>query len=70
MQKKQCSKTKLIRFWRLLLSTLAAFLGVQTDANRRKDFQSHSPIPFILMGLVLAIFLILALIVTIKLVLV
>ncbi|BAJ03974.1 conserved hypothetical protein [Shewanella violacea DSS12] len=51
--------TKLLR---IFMSTLAAFLGVQTEQNRQRDFQSSSPLPFIIMGIVLAIGLVLTLI--------
>ncbi|MCZ4339498.1 DUF2970 domain-containing protein [Shewanella colwelliana] len=57
------------RFSQLLLSTLAAFFGVQTEQNRSRDFQSQSPIPFILMGILLAFILVIGLIVIVKLVL-
>lgn len=43
------------QFWNLLLSTLAAFFGVQSEKNRTRDFQTGSPIPFIIMGIALAI---------------
>lgn len=42
-------------FWRVFSSTIAAFFGVQTEQNRQKDFQSQSPLPFIIMGIILAI---------------
>jgi hypothetical protein len=47
--------------WRIFSSTLAAFFGVQTDRNRQRDFSSDSPLPFILMGIVLASLLVLTL---------
>ncbi|MCG9695358.1 DUF2970 domain-containing protein [Shewanella sp. Isolate11] len=53
----------------LLLSTLAAFFGVQSQNNRHKDFQSTSPLPFIIMGIALAILLIISLIMIVNLVL-
>ncbi|PKG75592.1 DUF2970 domain-containing protein [Shewanella sp. Choline-02u-19] len=49
------------QWWQVLLSTLAAFIGVQTEQNRRKDFQASSPIPFIVMGILLAIVFVLGL---------
>ncbi|MCT8988605.1 DUF2970 domain-containing protein [Shewanella phaeophyticola] len=49
-------------FWRILSSTIAAFFGVQTEQNRQKDFQSQSPLPFIIMGIILAIGLVISLI--------
>ncbi|MPY25829.1 DUF2970 domain-containing protein [Shewanella psychropiezotolerans] len=51
------------------MSTLAAFLGVQSEQNRQRDFQSSSPLPFIIMGIILAIGLVLSLIFIVKLVL-
>ncbi|RTR30196.1 DUF2970 domain-containing protein [Shewanella atlantica] len=43
------------KVWDLLISTLAAFFGVQSEQNRKRDFQTNSPLPFIIMGIVLAI---------------
>ncbi|WP_144211969.1 DUF2970 domain-containing protein [Shewanella donghaensis] len=49
--------------WRVFTSTVAAFFGVQTEDNRQRDFNHNSsPLPFILMGIALAIFMILSLI--------
>ncbi|QYJ87894.1 DUF2970 domain-containing protein [Shewanella mesophila] len=53
----------------LLLTTIAAFFGVQTERNRQRDFQSQSPLPFIIMGIVMAIILVISLIFIVKLVL-
>jgi len=48
--------------WRVFKSTVAAFFGVQTEHNREKDFQTQSPLPFIIMGIILAIALVISLI--------
>ncbi|KVX01897.1 DUF2970 domain-containing protein [Shewanella frigidimarina] len=48
--------------WRVFSSTVAAFFGVQTEQNRQKDFQTQSPLPFIIMGIILAIALVISLI--------
>ena len=48
--------------WQVLLSTLAAFIGVQTEQNRVRDFQTSSPIPYIIMGILLAVIFVLALV--------
>ncbi|WP_220769150.1 DUF2970 domain-containing protein [Shewanella sp. MBTL60-007] len=42
------------RFWQILSSTLSAFFGVQTEQNRIRDFQTSSPLAFIIMGIILA----------------
>lgn len=51
----------LSRFWQVFSSTIAAFFGVQTDKNRQRDFSQQSVIPFIIMGIILAILLIIGL---------
>lgn len=38
----------------IVLSTLAAFVGVQSEKNRQRDFQQKSIVPFMLVGIVLA----------------
>ncbi|NRD75671.1 DUF2970 domain-containing protein [Shewanella sp. VB17] len=60
----------LSKTWRLFSSTLAAFFGVQSDKNRQRDFQTNSPLPFIIMGLILAVILVTTLLLITKLVLV
>lgn len=50
------------RIWQVFYSTLAAFFGVQSNENRQKDFQTHSPLPYIIMGIMLAITLVVSLI--------
>jgi len=40
-----------ISFWQLLLSTLSAFIGVQSNANRERDFQHGKISHFIAIGL-------------------
>ncbi|QIR16270.1 DUF2970 domain-containing protein [Shewanella aestuarii] len=43
-----------LSIWRVFSSTVAAFFGVQTEQNRHRDFQQQSPLPFIIMGVILA----------------
>jgi len=40
-----------ISFWHLLQSTAAAFIGVQSNANREKDFKHGKVSHFIAIGL-------------------
>jgi uncharacterized membrane protein YidH (DUF202 family) len=54
------------RLWQVFHSTVAAFFGVQTAKNRQKDFQTNSPLPYIAMGLVLAIVLVVSLIILVN----
>ncbi|MBW8184495.1 DUF2970 domain-containing protein [Shewanella nanhaiensis] len=56
----------LFKAWQLFSSTLAAFLGVQSDKNRLRDFQTSSPIPFIIMGIVLAAIFVITLLLVVK----
>lgn len=37
----------------IISSTLAAFIGVQSDKNREKDFNQKSFIPFFISGLIM-----------------
>lgn len=41
--------------WGVIKSVLAAFLGVQKDAQRREDFEEGNPMAFILVGIVMAL---------------
>ena len=40
-----------ITFWQLLQSTMSAFIGVQSNANRERDFKHGKVSHFILIGL-------------------
>ncbi|MCK7459704.1 DUF2970 domain-containing protein [Idiomarina aminovorans] len=46
----------------MVVSVLAAFLGVQTEENRQRDFQHGSPKVYIIIGVILTILLVLGLI--------
>jgi len=50
-------------------STIAAACGVQTNANRERDFQQGKPITFIIAGLVFVLVFILGMVGLVKLVL-
>jgi hypothetical membrane protein len=39
---------------RVIISMLAAFVGVQSEKNRAHDFQQSSILPFLLVGIVMA----------------
>lgn len=53
----------------LLLSVLAAAVGVQKRGNLEKDFNQSSPVPFIIAGVVFTALFVLALVLVVKLVL-
>ena len=51
-----------LSFWQLLKSTLSAFLGVQSTANRERDFRHGKLSHFIWMGLLFGLVFVLTLI--------
>ena len=58
-----------LTFWELVKSTFSAFLGVQSDANRERDFTHGKMSHFILMGLLLGLLFVLTIIGVVQLVL-
>ncbi|WP_084266991.1 DUF2970 domain-containing protein [Shewanella marina] len=58
-----------MNIWQVISSTLLAFLGVQSQQNRRRDFAQGSPIVFIITGIVMAILFVIVLIILVNLVL-
>ncbi|QDF65807.1 DUF2970 domain-containing protein [Shewanella sp. SNU WT4] len=54
------------KFWQAMLSAAAAFLGVQSDKQRQADFAEHSPLPFIIAGIVLTLLLVIALLLIVQ----
>ena len=59
----------LTQLWQVFASTFAAFFGVQTENNRQRDFNTRSPVPFIIMGIIMAIMLVAGLILIVNIVL-
>ena len=58
-----------VGFFQVLKSTLAAFIGVQSNANRERDFKHGKMSHFIAMGLVLGVVFVLTLVGIVQLVL-
>lgn len=58
-----------LSFWQLLKSTLSAFIGVQSNANRERDFQHGKISHFIWMGLLFGLVFVLTLVGVVQLVL-
>lgn len=48
------------------LSVIAAFFGVQTDKNRQRDFNKKSPVPFIVVGIILAVLMVIGIMLIVK----
>lgn len=54
---------------KIMQSVLAGALGVQSDKRRQEDFSSHSPVPYIVAGLLFTATFVIGLIIIVKLVL-
>ena len=54
------SKNKL-GFFKIILSVLSSFIGIQTNKNRKRDFAANKPIYFIIVGLALTLLFVLLL---------
>ena len=50
-------------------SVLASFFGVQSDKNRKRDFEKGNAMSFIAVGFALTVFFILVMIIIVKLIL-
>ena len=57
-----------INFWQLLMSTMAAFIGVQSNANRERDFKHGKVSHFIAIGILFGITFVLAITTLVKIV--
>ena len=57
-----------LSFWQLLKSTLSAFIGVQSNANRERDFKHGKVSHFIWVGLLFGLIFVLTLIGVVQLV--
>jgi hypothetical protein len=66
---KSKEETRQLGFWELARSTSSAFLGVQSNANRERDFKRGKLSHFIWMGLLFGLLFVLTLIGVVQLVL-
>ena len=57
------------KWLRIAKSTGAAFFGVQSSKVLEEDFQGSSPLPFIIMGLLLTVAFVVSLVVIVNIVL-
>ena len=51
-----------MNIWKVFKAVFSAFIGVQSEKNRLEDFQSNSPIPFILVGILMVLIFIVSLV--------
>jgi len=56
-------------FWSIVLSTLAAAIGVQSQKNRERDFAQGRPLAFIVAGVIFTVLFILTVVTVVNLVL-
>lgn len=56
-------------FFTIVLSTLAAAIGVQSSKNRERDFAQGSPLPFVVAGIIFTVLFILTVVTVVNLVL-
>lgn len=57
-----------ISFWQLLLSTMAAFIGVQSNANRERDFTHGKISHFIAIGILFGLTFVLTIVTVVKII--
>lgn len=55
--------------WAIIMSTLAAAIGVQSDKNRERDFQHGSFYPFIIAGIIFTVLFVLGAVLLVNIVL-
>lgn len=55
-------------FWQVLKSVMAGAVGVQSEQNRERDFQSPTIWPFVVGGIVFTVFFVVVLIVFVNLI--
>jgi len=67
-QESNSEKEIQLSFWQLLKSTLSAFVGVQSNANRERDFKHGKVSHFIWMALLFGLVFVLTLIGVVQLV--
>lgn len=63
------SDKKPLSLWQMFMSTVAAALGVQSSANRERDFTRGKASHFIIMGIVFTVLFVLAVVMVVRLVL-
>ncbi len=56
-------------FWQVLKAVLGAFFGVQSEKQRQQDFQTSSIVPYIAVGVIVALLFVATLLLTVSLVL-
>ena len=58
-----------LTFWQIASSTIAAAFGVQSKANRERDFSRGKPLHFIIAGIVFTVIFVLGVVLVVRTVL-
>lgn len=62
----QSKRMNMKRWLAIIQSVLASFIGVQKEEKRREDFNSNSPWPFIVTGIVMTLLFVLLLVLLVR----
>jgi len=55
-------------FLQVIKSVFASFIGIQTEANRKNDFENNSPAAYIIAGLIMTVLFVLTIIIVVTLI--
>lgn len=62
----QESRSGSVSVWNVLSSVFRAWFGVQTEENRKRDFGSNNPTPFIIAGVIFTVIMIIGVIIAVN----
>lgn len=60
------NKPTQVSTWNVIISVFRAWFGVQTEENRKRDFSSNDPTPFIIAGVIFALIMIVGVIIAVN----
>ncbi len=60
------NKPTQVTTWQVIVSVFRAWLGVQTNENRKRDFSSSDPVPFIIAGVIFTLIMIVGVIIAVN----
>ncbi|MFP5429757.1 MAG: DUF2970 domain-containing protein [Gammaproteobacteria bacterium] len=63
---KDSSKPSQVSTLDVVISVFRAWFGVQTEENRKRDFNSNDPTPFIVAGIIFTLIMIVGVIIAVK----
>lgn len=66
-QKNDNNQPSQVSTWDVIVSVFRAWFGVQTEKNRKRDFSTNDPTPFIIAGVIFALVMIVGVMIAVKL---